>query len=297
MNLKRTFSIFLAISLVLLTANAVLAGSILINDDPTIGSYTQGEQWSSGQTVGGTYFGSGNFTGYGHSDAVGDQFATRKIEITTTPGFTTINIWTNNQPGGWRVPENGANWGVADIALNLNSSTAGYTAYTTNHFGLIQSSYETAIIMQDYLTGTPGQSGSGVISLVQVGTWETSWDKVNPSGGLIYNGAYKGSEQPVDAKKQPAETKVQNYTNVLAEGTISWELDGLQGPGGFLEYVITISLPTVPGLDTSYEAFWGTSLCANDPVHATVPLPASILLLGSGLLGLVMLGRRKLIKR
>jgi len=289
MNLRRTFSILLAISLVLLTAGVVPAGTILLNDDPAVGSYTQGEQWHSGQTVGGTYFGSGNFAGYGTSDAIGNDFATRQIQITTNP--FTLTIWTNNPPGGWT--EYGNNWGVADIALNLNSSSAAYSTYTTNHFGAIQSSYETAIIMQDYLTGTRGQSGSGVVSLVQVGTWATSWDEVNPSGGLIYSGAYKGSQQPADSKSQPAETIVQNHTNVLATGTISWAPDGLTGPGGFEEYVITVTLPTIIGLATSYEVLWGTSLCANDPVNAHVPLPASILLLGSGLLGFVVLRRRK----
>ena len=274
----------------LLTAGTVLAAPILINDDPAVGPYTQSEQWVSGQEVGGTYSGSGNFSGDGHSDAIGDEFATRRIEITAN----TITIWTNNQPGGWT--EFGRNWGIADIALNTNSSTAAYSQSTMSHFGNIQSPYETGIIMQDYLTGT---SGTAVAKLVGVSAWTTSWDEVNPykdpanpGTNFLYGGAYKGSQQTPTAARQPVETKILDYTNVLAEGTMSWAPDGSAGPGGYPEYIITVTFPTISDL-TAQEILWGTSLCGNDPVYAHAPLPATVLLLGSGLLGLVALRYRK----
>lgn len=57
---------------------------------------------------------------------------------------------------------------------------------------------------------------------------------------------------------------------------------------GTSPYSVTIDLSGINGLDLNNFSFlWGTSTCGNDVITCNIPLPPSMLLLGSGLLGLL----------
>jgi hypothetical protein len=284
--MKKLSLLLLAFSMVLLAASGAWAVPATFNDVTSTPPYTQAEEWASGQGAG--YFGSGTYV-----DIIGNRFATQKIQISVSP--YTIQIWTNNQPGGWTI--SGETFGIADIALDQSTGTASYQAYTTNHFGAITSPYEMGIDMSAYRAGTPGQGGSGQVTLMNVTTWKTSWDRVNPlGGGWTYGGAYKQSNQAAGTERQPAEVRILAGSSTGVVGTISWVLDGNTGPGGYPEYLITITFPTLGDLIQPYELLWSTSECANDIVEGRVPVPPTVLLLGSGLVGLALIGRRKLRK-
>jgi hypothetical protein len=57
------------------------------------------------------------------------------------------------------------------------------------------------------------------------------------------------------------------------------------------DYLITINFAPAPGGE--YDYLWGTARCANDVVYSAAPIPGSLVLLGSGILGLVGIGLRK----
>lgn len=274
---KWILSLALALALMLPLA----ASAYTINDVTTNPPYTQAEGWRSGQVVGGNYNGTGIF-----QDFIGRPFATDSITFNFNPfSFT---ILTNNQPGG-RVYAN-TNFGVADLAINYSSGNAGYDAYTLQHFPSAVSPFELGVDMQAYAAGTPGQAGNGVAWLANVRTWETSFSYTNPHPGLNYGGAYKSSTEPAAAKLQPVEVFMADADR-YAQGTIAWVVNdpALDVNNNIPDYLITVTMPGIQGAPA--EFLWGTARCANDIVHT--PIPGTLLLLGSALIGLVGVGLRK----
>ncbi|MGQ9920853.1 MAG: PEP-CTERM sorting domain-containing protein, partial [Desulfobacca sp.] len=253
---------------------------------PTVPGYTAVEMWLSGQTPGNNYAGSNKFY-----DVIGNRFATDKISISASPSTFVIQIWTNNQPGGWTVSNK--NWGVADLAINATAGTAAYDGYTISHFPNAVSRFEWGINMQAYAAGTPGQPGGGTnnVFLADVRKWETSFTHANPVAGLRYGGAYKADAAPAGSELAPVETNMVDYTK-LYSGDMIWVVNdpSLDFNNNIPDYLITITFPFLVGSDIEY--LWGTARCANDVVIVT-PLPGSLVLMGSALLGLVGIGLRR----
>lgn len=254
----------------------------VVTDLESVPGYTPVEKWISGQTPGNGYQGSNTFV-----DVIGNRFATDKMTISYADEVPfTIQIWTNNQPGGWVV--GGKNFGVADIAINAGMGTAAYDAYTLQHFPGAESPFEYGINIQAYANGTPGQPGQGEAYLGPVSEWGTSFSQVNPSRGFIYGGAYGSGTAPV-------ETRMLKY-DTLYRGTISWVVNDplLNVDNAVPDYWITITFPGVFATG-NWEYLWGTAVCANDVVHASasVPEPAGLFFIALGLIGLAGYGRKK----
>lgn len=291
--MRKHLSSFFGLLLILLLA-ATGAGAKTVIDigpsypgepsQPTVPGYVPVEVWASGQPVGGGYAGSGNFY-----DVIGNRFATDKISISpANMGPLTIQIWTNNQPGGWNV--GGQNWGVADIAINATAAMAVYDAYTLSHFPNAVSRFEYGINMQAYASGTPGQPGGGIGNVFAgpVTKWQTSFANVNPVGGMRYGGAYllDGNELA------PVEVRMLEYEPKFT-GNMSWVVNdpALDYNNGIPDYLITITFPNfIPAGE--FEYLWATARCANDVVVVT-PIPGSVWLLGSAFLGLIGIGLRR----
>lgn len=253
---------------------------------PAQSPYTQVEAWISGQTPGNGYAGSGSFY-----DVIGNRFATDAMSVSAESGSPfTIKLWTNNQPGGWTIGNK--NWGVADIAINADSTTAAYDDYTSKHFPNAVSRFDWGINMQAYASGKPRQAGSGTAYLAKVSKWETSFKHANPIGGLIYGGAYKANTSASGSELAPIETNMLDY-QIYYTGTISWVVNDptFNTNNDKPDYLITIEFPGT-FFTGNFEYLWATAKCANDVIIVT-PLPPSLLLLGSALMRLAGFGWRR----
>jgi hypothetical protein len=187
----------------------------------------------------------------------------------------------------------GKNWGIADLAINYSSGTASFDLYTQASFPGAVSRFELGINLQDYyLNGTPGQGGQGVAYLANVFTWESSFANSDPVPNVSYGGAYKSSSAPAGSQISPVEVRMLEYEN-YAQGQMVWVVnDPAVDPFNAIpDYKITVTFLNIPG--DQAEFLWGTALCGNDIV---TPIPGTLLLLGSSLLGLVGVGLRKKVK-
>lgn len=110
-------------------------------------------------------------------------------------------------------------------------------------------------------------------------TYNTSDDIFKSLGNLVYGGKYdEASPQLTPAQATSADT---------ATTSVVWTL-GAEGKNN--QVAVDLS-----GLDlgSEYCFFWGTATCSNDGFAGEVPLPPSLLLLGSGMVGLVGLRWKK----
>lgn len=107
-----------------------------------------------------------------------------------------------------------------------------------------------------------------------VSSWTTPQD-IWGDGRWIYAGRYD--------QAQPETTRTEIAAGVLlGQGSVAWHNSGLSDPDYLIEIVLPLSL-----VGNNFDFFWGTGSCANDGLGGQVPVPASMILLGSGLLALV----------
>jgi hypothetical protein len=124
--------------------------------------------------------------------------------------------------------------------------------------------------------------------------FKTSEDFFASQTSLVYGGRYDPSApKPVPAQAtsnpDPTDTSLVTWTHLT--GNPNWS--------------IAINLTNVNDFDPNRFAFiWATGTCANDTAEghvgifgSQVPLPSTLLLLGSGLVGLACLGGRKFRKK
>jgi hypothetical protein len=120
-------------------------------------------------------------------------------------------------------------------------------------------------VQLDTLTGTGKVYANNL-------TYKTSNDVFAPLTNLIYGGNYN--------EASPALAPVEATSTDTGTTGVVWTI-----PSNGLNNQVAVDLS---GLDlgNQYCFFWGTGSCGNDSFSDKVPLPPSVLLLGSGLLGL-----------
>ena len=118
------------------------------------------------------------------------------------------------------------------------------------------------------------------------GTWKSSYDVLE---GKTINDLYYGEFYPEPSSNREAWVKMEG-------GSYKGDVNiNITSSGSLYAWTLTIDkgLFDSGDLDNQMGIFWATGTCANDVVEGVVPIPTTILLLGSGLLGFGLLSRKK----
>ena len=203
----------------------------------------------------------------GHSawtDHIGDNFDTKGIDVNMTGSNIIITMYTNFDG---LYTYSGDDFTAADLGIDLD----------------LNGTYEYGVVLTH---GTGGHQDYSA-ALYKDGTWKSSYDVLE---GNTINDLYYGEFYPEPTNKREAWVKMEGG-DYKGDVTINISSDS-----GLWKWTLTIdkNLFDSGNLDNQMGIFWATGICANDVVEgAVVPIPTTILLLGSGLLGFGLLGRRR----
>ena len=235
----------------------IWSGSVLaytIDDDPTVNKVGMGWTKHNDPSAPGWY------------DVIGeDNFDTKGINVDLSGNKVIITMYTNFE-GAVQLSRDTIY--AADLGLDLN----------------LDGTYEYGV----KLTHTGPNDGDYSAALYKDGTWKSSYDVLQ--GNTNNNFSY-GEFYPEPTNKREAWVKMEGGDY---KGDVTINISS--SPSGLWEWTLTIdkNLFESGDLDNQMGIFWATGTCANDVVQgAVVPIPTTILLLGSGLLGFGLLGRRR----
>ena len=234
----------------------IWSGSVLaytIDDDPTVNKVGKG--WTKKDDTSAIKW----------YDVIGaGNFDTKGIDVNMTGGSITITMYTEFDG---LYTYSGDNFYAADLGIDLD----------------LNGTYEYGVVLTH---GTGGHQDYSA-ALYKDGTWKSSYDVLE---GNTINDLYYGEFYPEPTNKREAWVKMEGG-DYKGDVTINISSDS-----GLWKWTLTIdkNLFDSGNLDNQMGIFWATGICANDVVEgAVVPIPTTILLLGSGLLGFGLLGRRR----
>jgi hypothetical protein len=123
---------------------------------------------------------------------------------------------------------------------------------------------------------------TGLGNVYQNPTYQTSQDIFAPQTSLEYAGRYDVDDA---AHAVPVWTTVGTLLGVIP---VAWGSGGANS-----DYQVAIDFTGFAFPSGPVGFIWGTATCSNDAFAACVPIPPSVLLMGSGLLGVGLLGWRR----
>jgi len=196
-------------------------------------------------------------------DYIGDHFDTEGIDVNMGDSSITITMYTKFNG---LYTYSGDNFYAADLGLDLN----------------LDGTYEYGV----KLTHTGPEDTDYSAALYKGGTWKSSYNILE---GKTINDLYYGEFYPEPSSNREAWVKMEGGTK-KGDVTINISSDS-----GLYAWTLAIdkNLFDSGDLGNQMGIFWATGTCANDVVEGVVPIPTTILLLGSGLLGFGLLSRRK----
>jgi hypothetical protein len=202
------------------------------------------------------------------------------------PDTTLVQPWVGNNPSGGAFTDVVGDAAVFDtFGANLNGNTLTlFTNWSPTRDGTINAAVKTADLFIDIgCNGTYEYAirldTTGMGTYLINPTYQTSQDIFSGLSGLIYGGRYDVND---NAHKVPVwgSSFAAGLTNVLWDEV---------SPG---TYKVDIGIGFLPS-NSQWGFIWGTATCANDAFADCVPIPPSVLLMGSGLLGVGLLGWRR----
>lgn len=188
----------------------------------------------------------------------------------------------------------GGSYNIDTIRVWTVGNNTGLTLFGGQEGGTISQLSNTFTPTAVTYTNNEGYQGnSGAFSTIYQIDFAVNW---NVSGGVKYQFFLDGPWNLYNPDK-PADGYVNAFlhaSNAALSGSTQEGADDT-----FLWLTMTDGVPgsVITFWDADTNPYWDKLSDGNVQVFGTTPIPGSVLLLGSGLVGLAFLGRRKLIKR
>lgn len=156
--------------------------------------------------------------------------------------------------------------------------------------------FELGVVLQDHDQMSIGEKPTAEnldVGLYSVTSWDKSAHFFEETGASTTGGIGYGEWWANDASTYGEPVVAVADATLLADLSVSrTTATGMQDP----RYIYSFSFDTSHLNSTAIDVFWGGATCANDAIAggtAPVPEPATMLLFGTGLMGLIGTGRKK----